>query len=150
MEPGESRDSREAHAAAKPSTSNIRTNALRPLKNHASLGFVKEKEREGGNPLDASSTHNAGTTASGLTVRPTMQVVAGCLPIPGRSVFPSIESALRMVRTESALGVAAMAILPAQEAERSLHTLMVAWKDFLDLRSKPSIGKPWYADCGSS
>ena len=61
------------------------------------------------------------------------------------SNFQFFASSLRnsMVRSESALGVATMTVLIEGETERSLHALMVCWKDFLDRRSNPAKGKPW-------
>ena len=43
----------------------------------------------------------------------------------------------------SALGVGTMTVETPRETERSLHTLMTCWKDFLDLRANPAKGKPW-------
>jgi hypothetical protein len=48
-----------------------------------------------------------------------------------------------MPRTETALGVGSMTVQTERETERSLHTLMACWKDFLDRRSNPAKGKPW-------
>ena len=47
------------------------------------------------------------------------------------------------INQASALGVGTMTVETPRETERSLHTLMTCWKDFLDLRSNPAKGKPW-------